>query len=312
MIATVTLNPALDRSIYVGKLLPNDTNRIVKVETDIGGKGINAARVLRELGSETMCLGFIGGKTGRFIEHELRQDGIETDFVHVHDETRTNIGIQESSGAPPTTLNEPGPAITDAELTELYGKVRMAASKSSMVIIGGSLPPGAPVDIYHTLVGLVQAEGAQAILDADGEPMRLGMDAAPFMIKPNRAEVKRLIGVEIKSLDDAVRAVNILKQSGVKLIVISMGADGAVAGSDEGIWHAVPPKVEVVSTIGSGDSMVAGIAHVISGCGSLAEALRWGSAAGAATAMTDGTAICSAAGVQSLLDQVQVRKMVDG
>jgi 1-phosphofructokinase len=309
MIATITLNPALDRSIYVDKLLPNDTNRILKVETDIGGKGINASRVLREIGSETMCLGFIGGKTGRFIEHELRQDGIGTDFVRVTTETRTNIGIQESSGAPPTTLNEPGPTITDADLSELYGKVRVAASKSSMVVLGGSLPPGAPADIYHTLVGLVQAEGAQAILDADGEPMRLGMEAAPFMIKPNRAEVERLIGVEIKSLDDAVRAVNILKESGVKLVVISMGADGAVAGSDEGIWHAVPPKVEVVSTIGSGDSMVAGIAHIISGGGSLAEALQWGSAAGAATAMTDGTEICRIAGIDPLLNQVQIKKI---
>ncbi len=309
MIATITLNPALDRSIYVEKLLPNDTNRILKVETDVGGKGINASRVLRELGSETVSLGFVGGKTGRFIEHELQHEGIETDFVHVSAETRTNIGIQEASGAPPTTLNEPGPTIIGEELTELFGKVRMAASRSSMVICGGSLPPGVPADVYHTIVALVQAEGAQAILDADGEPMRLGMEAEPFMIKPNKDEVNRLIGVEIKSLDDAIHAVNILQESGVKLVVISMGADGAIAGSEEGIWQAVPPKVQVVSTIGSGDSMVAGIAHVISQGEPLPEALRLGSAAGAATAMTDGTEICRAPGVQSLVDRVEIRKI---
>ncbi len=309
MIATVTLNPALDRSVYLDKLRPNDTNRIVKVETDIGGKGINASRVLRELGSDTMCLGFVGGKIGRFIAHELGHEGIETDFVHVTHETRMNIGIQEASGSPPTMLDEAGPAVTDAELTELYGKVRVAASKSSMVIFGGSLPPGLPSDIYCTLVGLAQAEGAQAILDADGEPMRLGMEAEPYMIKPNRDEVKRLIGVEIKSLDDAVKAVNTLMETGVQLVVISMGADGAVAGLGQDIWHAVPPKVEVVSTIGSGDSMVAGIAHTIANCGTLAEALKWGSAAGAATAMTNGAEIGRHDRIVELLDQVNVNRL---
>lgn len=309
MIATITLNPALDRSIYVDKLLPNDTNRITKVETDIGGKGINASRVLKELGSDTMCLGFIGGKTGRFIEHELIHEGILTDFVHVKTETRTNIGIQEASGSPPTTLNESGPTVTDQEYASLFPKVREAAAKSSMVIFGGSLPPGTPKDIYRTLVTIVQQEGAKAILDSDGEPMLLGMKAMPFMIKPNRAEVKRLIGLEIGSLEDAVRAVNILAQTGVKLVVISMGADGAVAGFGEEIWHAVPPKVQVVSTIGSGDSMVAGIAHTISRGGSVGEALKWGSAAGAATAMTDGMEICRLAQVTALLDGVRIERL---
>lgn len=309
MIATITINPALDRLIYVDKLLPNDTNRTLKTEVDIGGKGVNASRVLKELGNETVALGFLAGPAGRLIERELQRDGIETDFVFVEGETRTNIAVQEASGAPPTTFNDPGPTITDAEITELYGKVRMVACRSSMVIIGGSLPPGTPEDIYRTLVGLVQAEGAQAILDADGEPMRLGMEAVPFMIKPNKDEVHRLIGVEIKSLDDAMRAVNILRETGVKLVVISMGAEGAVAGSDEGIWQAVPPEVHVVSTIGSGDSMVAGIAHVISTGGTLVDALKLGSAAGAATAMTDGTRICSALDTNALVAKVHVEKI---
>jgi len=309
MIATVTLNPALDKSVYIGSLHPNDANRITKIEVDAGGKGINASRVLKELGSETIALGFLGGRTGRFIEHVLNTEGIPTDFVRIERETRTNISVQEASGAPPTMLNEPGPPIAQDEFDELFAKVRGAARKSSMVIFGGSVPPGAPADVYRRLVTIVREAGARAILDSDGEPMRLGIEAAPFMIKPNRDEVRRLIGVEVKSIDDAARALKSLRELGIQLVVISMGADGAVAGSDEGVWHAAPPQVKPVSTIGSGDSMVAGIAHILSNGGPLDEALRWGSAAGAATAMTNGAEICKRPQVLDLLDKVRMERL---
>lgn len=309
MIATVTLNPALDKSIYVDKLRPNDTNRIAKIEIDAGGKGINASRVLKELGSDTLALGFLGGRTGRFIEHVLGEEGIPTDFVHVRAETRTNVSVQEASGAPPTTLNEPGPRVAKREFDELCVKVREAAGNSSMMILGGSLPPGAPEDAYRTLVEIVQDAGARAILDSDGEPMRLGMQAVPFMIKPNRAEAQRLVDVKVESLDDAVRALELLARTGIQIVVISMGARGAVARSAEGVWYAVPPKVEVVSTIGSGDSMLAGMAHILSRGGPLDEALKWGTAAGAATAMTDGTEICKRRQVLQLLEKVRVERL---
>ena len=309
MIATVTLNPAFDKSIYVDELHPNDTNRITKIEVDAGGKGVNASRVLKELGNETLALGFLGGQTGRFIEHVLNHEGIPTDFVRVAAETRTNVSVQEASGAPPTTFNEPGAPVTEAEIEALFTKVREIARKSCMMIFGGSLPPGVPKDIYRKLVAAVQEEGAKAVLDSDGEPMRLGMQAVPYMIKPNRDEVQRLIGLKIESLDDAVQAMNLLAQTGVKLIVISMGSRGAVAGFGGEVWHAVPPEVKVISTIGSGDSMIAGIAHIMCRGGSLSEALKWGTAAGAATAMTDGTGICKLNQVLGLLDKVHIERL---
>jgi 1-phosphofructokinase family hexose kinase len=309
MIATITLNPALDRSVYVGNLQPNDANRVVKTETDAGGKGINASRVLKELGSGTIALGFLGGQTGRYIEHVLRNEGVETDFVRLDSETRTNICIQESSGNPPTVLDEPGPTLTRYELDELFAKVRRVASKSAMVAFGGSLPPGSPDDVYKTLVEIVASEGAKAILDSDGEPMRLGLQASPFMIKPNRDEVRRLVGVDIKSTDDAVRSAKLLAENGVKLVVISLGSQGAVALYEGDAIHAVPPEVKTVSTIGSGDSMVAGIAHIISGGGTLEDALRWGTAAGAATAMTDGTGICKRHQIARLLAKVEINRL---
>ena len=309
MIATVTLNPALDKSVYVDRLHPNDTNRIMRVEVDVGGKGINASRVLKELGSETIALGFIGGKIGSFLEHTLKGEGIPTDFVHVKADTRTNISIQELTGSPPTMLNEPGPTVTEDEFDKLFDKIRKVAKEASFVIFGGSLPPGVPKDIYQLLVKVVQDSESKAILDSDGEPMRLGMKSMPYMIKPNREEVERLVNLRVNNVGEAVRAANILAGTGVKLVVISMGADGAVAASADEVWHAVPPKVTAVSTIGSGDSMVAGIAHILSKGGSLGEALKWGTAAGAATAMTDGTEICKLRQVQDLLQKVRLEKL---
>ncbi|HAH87766.1 MAG: 1-phosphofructokinase [Armatimonadota bacterium] len=309
MIPTVTLNPSLDRSVYVEKLLPHDTNRITKVETDVGGKGLNASRVLKELGSDTVCLGFAGGDIGRFIEHTLNTNGIPTDFVCVEGETRMNIDIQEASGAPPTALNESGPQILPDELKKLFAKVKKTVRQSGMIIFGGSLPPGIPEDTYARLLAVAKEAGAKTILDAEGEPMRLGMEVLPFMIKPNRDETLRLTGVDIQSNQDALRALDIFAQKGIELPVISMGARGAVARLGGEAFLAIPPKVKVVSTIGSGDSMVAGIAHILNRGGSLPDALRWGSAAGAATAMTGGTEIGHSNQILALLDKVSIEQI---
>ena len=309
MIATVTLNPALDKSVYVDRLHPNDANRILRIEVDAGGKGVNASRVLKELGSETTALGFIGGRSGSFIEHVLKKEGIPTDFIEVKAETRTNISIQELTGSPPTMLNEPGPTIAEEEYDKLFDKVRKIAQQSDFVIFGGSLPPGVPKDIYQLLVKVARDSGSKAILDSDGDPMRQGMKSLPYMIKPNREEVERLVNLKVKNVGEAMRAANILAGTGVKLVVISMGAEGAVAGTTEEVWHARPPQVTAVSTIGSGDSMVAGIAHILSKGGSLGEALKWGTAAGAATAMTDGTEICKQGQVLDLLEKVRLERL---
>ena len=309
MIATVTLNPALDKTVYIDHLLPNDTNRIKKIETDAGGKGINASRVLKELGSETLVFGFLGGRIGRQIENELKHEGVPTDFVWIAGETRTNISVQETSGAPPTMLNEPGPTISAPDLERLKQKVGEVGAKSDFVLLGGSPSPGVPKDIYFELCNIAGCFGAKVILDSDGEPMRLGIECAPFMIKPNRDEVRRLVGIDIRGLDDGVKALGMLRDKGIELVVISMGAKGAIAGNSDGVWNAVPPKVKPVSTIGSGDSMVAGIAHILCQGGDLGEALRWGTAAGAATAMTNGKEICKRAQVLELLERVEVTKI---
>ena len=308
MIATVTLNPALDKTIYVERLVVGDTNRIERIETDAGGKGVNAARVLKELGADVLALGFLGGKAGRFIRHVLEEEGIPSDFVHVQGETRTNLAVEEASGTPPTTLNERGPTMDAQELERMIAKVTHAAAKCEMVLLGGSLPPGAPTDIYRTLGEGIAKAGAKVVLDADGPPMVEGLRARPFMIKPNLDEAQRLLDRNIGTQDEAAAAARELA-SRAEIAIISMGKQGAMAATGDEVWKGIPPEVRVVSTIGSGDSMLAGMMFRLCEGGDLSEALALGCAAGAATAMTNGVEVGHRSDILRLADSVRVERL---
>ncbi|GIV16410.1 MAG: tagatose-6-phosphate kinase [Armatimonadota bacterium] len=309
MILSVTLNPSVDRLIYVKQLVPHDTNRILRIEEDVGGKGINVARVLKRLGVPVVATGFLGGRTGRYVQHELSEtDRVECRFVWVKGDTRTNLAIQEEDGSPPTALNERGPQISAQELNALLQIVENLSRNAQFVALGGSLPPGVPADIYATLGEIASRHGAKVVLDADGEPLLQGLKASPYLIKPNENETERLLGRAIDTLEDAARAAQELHNNGVPIVIVSIGEKGAAIASAEGCWVAVPPEVRTVSTIGSGDSMIAGVLSVLVHDDTVEEAIRWGTAAGAATAMTDGSDIGTAEQIHELLPQVEVKR----
>jgi 1-phosphofructokinase family hexose kinase len=309
MTLTVTLNPSVDRLIYIRQLVPHDTNRILRIEEDAGGKGVNVARVLKRLGVPVTATGFLGGRAGRYVLHELSKvDGVECRFVWVKGSTRTNLAIQEEDGSPPTALNERGPQISPEELGKLLKVVEELSQNARFVALGGSLPSGVPTDIYATLADIAARHGAKVVLDADGEPLVQGLKASPFLIKPNENETERLLGRAIDTVEDAARAAQELHTGGVPVVIVSIGEKGAALACAEGCWTAVPPRVRTVSTIGSGDSMIAGVLSVLMRNGTMDDALRWGTAAGAATAMTDGSDICIAQQVRELLPQVEVKR----
>ena len=309
MTLTVTLNPSVDRLIYIRQLVPHDTNRILRIEEDAGGKGVNVARVLKRLGVPVTATGFLGGRAGRYVLHELSKvDGVECRFVWVKGSTRTNLAIQEEDGSPPTALNERGPQISPEELGKLLKVVDELSQNARFVALGGSLPSGVPTDIYATLADIAARHGAKVVLDADGEPLVQGLKASPFLIKPNENETERLLGRAIDTVEDAARAAQELHTGGVPVVIVSIGEKGAALACAEGCWTAVPPRVRTVSTIGSGDSMIAGVLSVLMRNGTMDDALRWGTAAGAATAMTDGSDICTAQQVRELLPQVEVKR----
>ena len=307
MIPSVSLNPALDKTIYVERLATGDTNRIRHIETDAGGKGLNVSRILRALGSVTVCLGFVGGEAGNYIENRLWNEGVPTDFVPIHEPTRTNINVQNAVGDPPTLLHERGPSVTHEEAERFLATFRRRLPRSRYIAMGGTLPRGLPEDFYASLIREARSHGVKCVLDVDAPSMAHGLATKPFMIKPNQTETERLLGRAVTSHAEMPGAARELRNRyEVELVVISMGKMGALAVNERESVYARPPDVQVISTVGCGDSMIAGILHVLDRDGPLDEAMRYGSAAGAATAMTNGAEIGCRTDILSLLDKVHI------
>jgi 1-phosphofructokinase family hexose kinase len=308
MIPSVTLNPALDKTIYVERLAVGDTNRIRHIETDAGGKGLNVSRILKELGTPTVCLGFVGGDAGRYIEHRLWNEGVPTDFVHITEPTRTNINVQNAVGDPPTLLHERGPNVTPEELDRFHAGFCRRLPRSRYVVVGGTLPPGAPEDFYTTLMDEARHHGVPCIMDVDMPNMERGLASCPYMIKPNHREAERILGPTLAKEELPGAAKEIRERYGIEVVVVSMGRDGALGVDAKEVIYARAPEVDAVSTVGCGDSMVAGIVHVLNRNGPLDEAMRYGTAAGSATALTNGAEIGRRADVMNLLDRVKIER----
>lgn len=306
MILTVTLNPSVDHALFVEKLKVHDTNRVLRCERDAGGKGVNLSRVVAELGGDTVATGFLGGGPGAYVRSVLKKQGVRHDFVEVDADTRINFSVEDGSGEPPTTLNERGPEISKDDLDELFEHVRKYAKKASWVCLGGSLPPGVPKEIYRDLAAIAKEAGARVVLDADGDPFRFGLEVKPDLIKPNEAEAGRLLGREISSDEDVVQAARELADR-AEIVVISRGEKGAVMIADGQVSVGLSPKVETRSTVGSGDSLIGGMLWAIEAGKDTNEAFTWGLAAGAATAMTDGSEIARKPVIDELLPKVVVQ-----
>lgn len=311
MLLTVTLNPCVDHLLKVEKLLIGDTNRIKVVEKDAGGKGLNTSRVFAHLGGETVATGFLGGATAAFIRHVMDDEGVVDGFVQIAGETRTNFSVEDESGTPPTTFNEKGPTISDSEWDSIVTKVDELAPKATWVSFGGSLPPRVEKDAFYRLALVAQKHGRKVVIDADGEVLSEGLKAQPDFIKPNSAEAGRLFGRKIDTDEDALEAARELYSrvgGGDRYVVISRGEKGAVMACEAGVFIGLSPQVEPKSTIGSGDSMIAGMLWALGEGKPAEEALRWGLSAGAATALTDGSAIGDRATIERLFSDAEVRK----
>lgn len=304
MILSVTLNPCVDHTLFLTKLLVGDTNRVVRVESDAGGKGINLSRVAHELGGITLATGLVGGGNGAFIRHRLDAESVPHEFIEIANETRANTNIETEERGTPTTLNSPGPLIQVPEWDALVALVSARAAESSWVALGGSMPPGVPEDGMIQLAEKARAAGAKVLIDADGKLMQMAMDFRPDLIKPNRAEAERLIGAFDDPLDAAHRLRELL--GGDRAAMISLGAGGAVLATPEGVYVGESPTVEACSTIGSGDSLLGGFLARRQAGDPWPIAFQWGLAAGAATATTNGAEIARRSVVELLVEHAHV------
>jgi 1-phosphofructokinase family hexose kinase len=308
MIYTITLNPALDRSIVVDCLVSDDANRIKSEVRYAGGKGIDVSRVIKVLGGESVALGFVGGYHGTELEQLLLRQGVKCDFIETRGETRTNILIFEKDKKAHTSLNAAGPEVNEIEVGELLEKIKLV-DDPEYVIISGSVPQRVDLDIYKEIVRIMKGRGAITALDADGEVMKRGITALPNIIKPNIHELGRLLGREMKDIFDVVDGAKELLDMGIEIVLVSMGGDGAILVSDEIAIKGVPPKVTVDSTVGAGDSFLAGFVLGKMRSLEIKDCLALAIASGAAASITPGTELCRKEDVDRLIDKVTIEEI---
>ena len=261
MIITVTMNPAIDKTVEIDQLLPGGLNRIRKVEYDAGGKGINVSKTIRELGGTSIATGFLGGNAGKTIQSVLGKKEIGNDFIQVDGETRTNTKVFEKNGAV-TELNEPGPVISEDQIHALLQKLEDYADDHTLFVLAGSIPAGVDRNIYAEITRLVHKKGAKVLLDADGELFRNSLEAVPDIIKPNRVELEEYAGFDYRaSQEELLNLARKIRQKGIGTVAVSMGKSGAILVKDGYEVRCPALSVKAHSTVGAGDAMVAALAY---------------------------------------------------
>lgn len=287
MIYTVTFNPAVDYIIHTNELELGTVNRSENEEIYFGGKGINVSMVLSELGIKSKAFGFVAGFTGKAIEEGVSAAGIEADFVHLDSGfSRINVKIKSEKE---TELNGQGPEIPKEKIDELFKKLD-EIKNGDTIILAGSIPSSLPSDIYEKILDYLKDKNIRAVVDATKKLLINVLKYKPFLIKPNNFELGEMFGVEIKTVDDVIKYAEKLKELGAVNVLVSLAGDGAVLLDENGKTHICGVcKGTVKNSTGSGDSMVAGF---LAGSekGDYEYALRLGTAAGGATAFSDGLA----------------------
>ena len=228
MIYTVTLNPALDKTVEIPGMALDTVNRITEMRTDPGGKGINVSKVIAKLGGDSRAVGILGGESGRTLEKLLEGEPFATRFRFVEGQTRTNLKIIDREGHTNTDINEPGLTVTEADLDALLHDLLAEVHAGDIVVLAGSLPKGAPQDTYRVWTSACKKAGARVFLDADGALLAEGLKAAPCLIKPNDDELSRLAGRKLETLEELTAEGRRLLERGIERVVISLGGRGAL------------------------------------------------------------------------------------
>ena len=310
MITTVTLNASIDKIYTIAsELAVGEVQRVATVIDNAGGKGLNCARAVATCGEQVMATGFVGGHNGAYLCGRLDADGVPHDFVRTEQETRCCLNVIEPNRRS-TELLEPGRPVTEEDAAAIERKVRTLAATSDVVTLNGSAPAGCGDDIYRRLVAAVHEAGARAILDTSGKLLVGSLDAKPDMIKPNTDEIRAILGRKPESIDEVVAAAREVREHhGVGQVVVSLGGDGAVMSCAEGEFRGVAPKIEVVNTVGSGDTMVGAFAVAMARGLAPAEQLRFAMACASANCLTPSTGNFEMATAQGLMDGTVVEKL---
>ena len=305
MIFTLTPNPSVDRSLTVPEISFNSTIRVQKVRLDWGGKGFNVSRSLKEFGVESIVIAWVGGGSGKMLADGIQSMGIQTDFVWVEQNTRTNTLIYENQSDWRVKVNEPGPHITSDDIEQMFLKVQTHARKGDIWLLSGSLPPDVPEEFYAELITLLKSRGALVYLDANGNPLRYGCEAVPTLVKPDPKEAAKIVGFSIEDLEDAKRAALPFLRMGISFFALSLNDRDLLLASQRKMVYAVTPKVDYRNATGAGDALFAGLLYAQIQEMELVEVARWAVATGAASMETEGVSVFNIDRIKILLQEVE-------
>ncbi|WP_085993208.1 1-phosphofructokinase [Oceanobacillus senegalensis] len=300
MIYTVTLNPSIDYVVQVSKM---QLGKLNKMDSDLklpGGKGINVSRILRELNTETIALGFLGGFTGTFISNWLEREGVKSEFIPISDDTRINIKLKSDFE---TEINGHGPEITETEAKNLVSQLD-SITEQDTIILSGSKPPSLPRDFYQIIVEKVTQKKASFVIDTTGQDLLVSLPFQPLLVKPNLEELAELFNVSIQNKEEVIPYGKKLLEQGAKHVIVSMAGEGALLFTKDGIYQGINPNGNVKNSVGAGDSMIAGFIGNYSKTKDAVSAFKMGIASGSATAFSNDLA--TKKDIDKILNQVEV------
>lgn len=306
-VLTVTLNPAVDASASVGQVVPARKLRCENERRDAGGGGVNVARVGARLGADVVAAYTCGGVVGQLLDELVAAEGVPRAPFAVSGQTRESINIFERSTGREYRFIMPGPTLTQQEWRGFLARFDELLGQAALVVLSGSLPPGAPGDAYATMARAAKARSARVVLDASGAALKAGLDEGVFLIKPSLDELREFTGEVLRTQADRLRASRrLIEARAAEIVVLSLSGEGALLVTGEGAWRARPPPAQVMSTIGAGDSFVGAMVWAIGEDRDIRDAFRYGVAAGTAALLSPGTRLCLREDVLRLFHDVRL------
>lgn len=306
MILTITLNPAIDKTIEINGFGIGRLNKVENVILDPGGKGINVSKVIESLGGTSIASGFLGGSSGEYIENTLRNSGIKSEFVRIQGETRTNLKVFDAQNKETTEINEPGPNVSREEIERLLKKIESMIEPPCMVVLSGSAPKSVPNEVYEHIVHIAKAKGAVVFVDASGAAFECALKAKPQFIKPNKHELEIYFNKSFETDEALAAACTHFIDQGIENVIISLGKEGAFYANAHQTVRLHPLKVEAHSSVGAGDAFVGACAYAYEKQYDTDEMLRLAVATSAGAVMTIGTKPMDVEWITHQLDRVVI------
>ena len=309
LLLTVTVNPSIDKAVEIEKFRYGEMNRIIESSISVAGKGYHAAIVNKRLGGDSFCLGFSFKHSRMMTERYFISNNVANEFVEIPGDLRVNLKVFDRDTSIITEINERGRTVDENQIENLYSLIKRYLKVGDMIVFSGSVQPGIPDTVYRDLILTAKKAGLKTVLDTEGPLLKKGIESVPYFIKPNAYEIEMSYGRIITNFNDAAEMCSFFTSKGIKVVCISMGSKGAVISDGNECWSAEAPAVEVLSTVGAGDSMVGAICNSILKGESPDLMLRAGIAASTATSMLKGNDLCSYENYKELFEQVIAVKM---